>query len=716
MRLSIAFVLLIGVSMGAAYPGIPFEFYYGPKTGQIAIAGYSAAQQSLTIGSLGTRSGEMAVSAVVMGYRHGLPSLCTVAVIENGRIIASGMFDGNLITESSEGEWITVDLSPQVFLSVGRRYSLQVSTSAGTGSAFYWNYASGYSRGEGYTLEAPKYELKPINGDFLFAICARDFTPTPSPTRTFTVTPTITRTPTRTPTPTRTFTPTPVAEDLNFDGIVDFDDLLKVRQNWHGATNGEIKDGDISGDGSVDHQDILCLAGQWAKGQKHTPTITPTPTMTLTSTVTLTPTRTKTPTMTPTLTLTPTITHTPCLTPAAPGWIEASDGTYTQMIRVNWEQSLFPGVEYEVYRDGSPIGQNIETSEFLDVDVTDCGPDTLHTYAVRSINPCGSSDISVEDTGYRSCCSSCQSATSAWIHLGEYNTGCYLTQVGDAGDGASLFEILDHVECRRNDPDKFGYYLYFAIEDCLVASGCNPDLVIGAEYFDSSSGGNNSSENFWLEYDAASSLYRKLEPVQLTGSDEWKWIQWTVQDAYMGNRQNEGADFRIAIGREGTGIKYFRSLKVIVLPTRTPTPSPTSTFTPTKTHTPTITPTSTLTPTRTPTPTRTCTPTPTATPKEHPLGGEYTLWWDGGETGIGSFIVKDNGNITGAIRHIARMADFKISGTLDRRGHLAAVIVYGSTIIGDMDGSVGIDGTGDGDWELNFGYDDEWGYWSTARL
>jgi hypothetical protein len=52
--------------------------------------------------------------------------------------------------------------------------------------------------------------------------------------------------------------------DLNFDGVVNFQDLAILSGNW-GSTDAQWATGDLTGDGVVNFQDLAILAGNWGK-------------------------------------------------------------------------------------------------------------------------------------------------------------------------------------------------------------------------------------------------------------------------------------------------------------------------------------------------------------------------------------------------------------------------------------------------------------------
>lgn len=226
-------------------------------------------------------------------------------------------------------------------------------------------------------------------------------------------------------------------------------------------------------------------------------------------------------------------------------------------------------------------------------------------------------------------CLPCEESPRVLTDMGITDRGCYLSRL-DGMDGCTVSEEKGGTDCRRNDPSGNCHYLYFEVDDCFSFSGNRPDIRFRIEYYDDPDKPAAYTERFWVEYDAEEAPYQKLLPVELGQSGEWRWAEWQVRDAFFGNRQNGGADFRIAIAPEGSRIKHFNRIELAALGSPTPTFTPSSTFTPTPsfTETPTPTWTETETPTWTPsftatatgsfTPlaTFTSTPTPTATPTE----------------------------------------------------------------------------------------------------
>jgi hypothetical protein len=96
--------------------------------------------------------------------------------------------------------------------------------------------------------------------------------------------------------------------------------------------------------------------------------------------------------------------------------------------------------------------------------------------------------------------------------------------------------------CRVNVNNTQDFYFYFAAFDAYAFQGNRPNLWISLDYFDTGTG------SLLLQYDATSSPYKNGPSVALTNTNTWKSVAWNVTDAYFGNRQNNGADFRIFRG------------------------------------------------------------------------------------------------------------------------------------------------------------------------
>jgi hypothetical protein len=100
--------------------------------------------------------------------------------------------------------------------------------------------------------------------------------------------------------------------------------------------------------------------------------------------------------------------------------------------------------------------------------------------------------------------------------------------------------------------------MYFGVNDAFALSGSVPQCCITIDYYDT--GG--SSGSLRLQYDSntgsdLAAMYKDGGSVTLGTTNRWKRKIYYVSDAYFGNRQNNGADFRIALQRAGGGTFYL---------------------------------------------------------------------------------------------------------------------------------------------------------------
>jgi len=127
----------------------------------------------------------------------------------------------------------------------------------------------------------------------------------------------------------------------------------------------------------------------------------------------------------------------------------------------------------------------------------------------------------------------------ATVYLGPTNVTDDLTQV-EWEDGATAGAFLGNQYCRTN----VGLYVYFRIADTFsVSNSVGQAATVEIEYFD-----NSPSAVLRLQYDSLTNVYSN-HPTTVTtvGNGGWKNFRWTVTNAYFGNRQNNGSDFRINI-------------------------------------------------------------------------------------------------------------------------------------------------------------------------
>jgi hypothetical protein len=114
------------------------------------------------------------------------------------------------------------------------------------------------------------------------------------------------------------------------------------------------------------------------------------------------------------------------------------------------------------------------------------------------------------------------------------------------GDGDTVPATVAGRIGRTNLDPADDFYMYFAVDNGLAFQGSQPAVTVSFDYFDGASGA------FVLTYDALDigGVDRRWTDapgsVVLTGSNTWKRASFTVTDAYFGDRQNYGADFRFA--------------------------------------------------------------------------------------------------------------------------------------------------------------------------
>jgi hypothetical protein len=91
--------------------------------------------------------------------------------------------------------------------------------------------------------------------------------------------------------------------------------------------------------------------------------------------------------------------------PAAPAWVAASDGAYSNKVRVSWG-SVSNASSYELWRNtandsagAAPVASGLDSDTADDADVV---PDTVYYYWVKAQNGAGASSFSPGDSGFAS--------------------------------------------------------------------------------------------------------------------------------------------------------------------------------------------------------------------------------------------------------------------------------------------------------------------------
>ncbi len=114
-------------------------------------------------------------------------------------------------------------------------------------------------------------------------------------------------------------------------------------------------------------------------------------------------------------------------------------------------------------------------------------------------------------------------------------------------DGWSAETSLAGVPCSynlvKNSSPYPGRYLYFDVEDSLIFSGSSPEIWLTVDYYDTSATG-----IIELQYDSPGSTlsnwYQSAGSISVSNTRKWKSKTFHLNDAYFGNRENGGSDFR----------------------------------------------------------------------------------------------------------------------------------------------------------------------------
>jgi hypothetical protein len=134
--------------------------------------------------------------------------------------------------------------------------------------------------------------------------------------------------------------------------------------------------------------------------------------------------------------------------------------------------------------------------------------------------------------------------TEVSVDLGAADVERGLRRVQNA-DGDTTAVVAAGRDSRRNLDPAEDLYFYFGVSDAYAYQGDKPALSIRVEFLDAGTG------FLELQYDSSTGTglgahYHSAGRVQLAGTGAWRVHTYSVDDAYFGNRQNAGADFRVA--------------------------------------------------------------------------------------------------------------------------------------------------------------------------
>ena len=137
---------------------------------------------------------------------------------------------------------------------------------------------------------------------------------------------------------------------------------------------------------------------------------------------------------------------------------------------------------------------------------------------------------------------------TARIDLGPTNfeEGLFLVE---PADGTSSPRSIVGREARENADPGSDFFFYFNVNDVFHFQGGHAATAVTIDYFDSGTG------SLTLHYDASDGArYKNGGTVILADSGLWKSHTFHIGDAWFGNRQNGGADFRIF---GGAGNRFY---------------------------------------------------------------------------------------------------------------------------------------------------------------
>ena len=140
------------------------------------------------------------------------------------------------------------------------------------------------------------------------------------------------------------------------------------------------------------------------------------------------------------------------------------------------------------------------------------------------------------------------SGGDATVYLGTTDRPAGLSHILEP-DGKTRPSRRGGHECRVLET---GLYYYFSIDDSIASAvSGGQQATIELEVYD-----DDSDANLVLQYDGLGGAYTN-HPVawDLADSGGWRNVRWNVSDAFFGNRQNGGSDFRIRPGSTATRIR-----------------------------------------------------------------------------------------------------------------------------------------------------------------
>jgi hypothetical protein len=131
-------------------------------------------------------------------------------------------------------------------------------------------------------------------------------------------------------------------------------------------------------------------------------------------------------------------------------------------------------------------------------------------------------------------------AQNVSIDLAEVDISHGVSRVETVSDGDTVPVAAGHLLARRNENPAEDHYIYFDVADSFAFARTPPEVHLTFHYLDV------AAVPLWIQYDSTTEVYKNTTPFLTTGTGVWKVHTVVLRDAYFANRQNGGADFRIA--------------------------------------------------------------------------------------------------------------------------------------------------------------------------
>lgn len=142
-----------------------------------------------------------------------------------------------------------------------------------------------------------------------------------------------------------------------------------------------------------------------------------------------------------------------------------------------------------------------------------------------------------------------------------------LSRVSVTVDGNTTADTLFGRNHRYNTNPAVDHYIYFDMYNDFTYRGNSPDVTVEFDYYDTT-----GNVPIRLQYDSTSSAYKEHPKLFTTqGTNTWRTIRCEIDDAYLGDRQNNNSDFRIYDGSTTQSIRIDRVR--VLLPGNVPSPS-----------------------------------------------------------------------------------------------------------------------------------------------